>query len=109
MRDDRERLRDILEAVERIERYAAKGRDAFERDELIQVWIVHHLQLVGEAARALSEDFRAAHPEIPWSQIVGMRNILVHNYFGIDTEIVWAAVERDLPALKAQIVSALGE
>jgi uncharacterized protein with HEPN domain len=109
MRDDRERLRDILEAVERIERHAAKGREAFERDELIQVWIVHHLQLVGEAARSVSADFRAAHPEIPWPQIAGMRNILVHNYFGIDAEIVWAAVERDLPALKAQIESALGE
>ena len=109
MRDDRERLRDILEAVERIEKYAAKGRESFERNELIQVWIVPHLQLVGEAARSVSADFGAAHPEIPWSQIVGMRNILVHNYFGIDTEIVWAAVERDLPALKAQIESALGE
>jgi uncharacterized protein with HEPN domain len=109
MRDDPERLRDILEAVERIEKYAAKGREAFEHDELIQVWIVHHLQLVGEAARSVSADFRAAHPEIPWPQIVGMRNILVHNYFGIDTEIVWAAVERDLPALKAQVKSALGE
>jgi len=109
MRDDRERLRDILEAVERIEKYAARGRESFERDELIQVWIVHHLQLVGEAARSVSPDFRASHPEIPWPQIVGMRNILVHDYFGIDTEIVWAAVERDLPALKSQVESALGE
>ena len=88
MRDDRERLRDILEAIERIEKYAAMGRQRFEQDELIQIWIVHHLQLIGEAARALSADFRDSQPRVPWSQIVGMRNILVHNYFGVDADIV---------------------
>ena len=51
MRDDRERLLDILEAIERIERYAARGREAFENDELLQTWVVHHVQIIGEAAR----------------------------------------------------------
>jgi uncharacterized protein with HEPN domain len=50
MRDPQERLRDILDAITRIERYTGRGRDAFEQDELIQVWIVHHLQIIGEAA-----------------------------------------------------------
>lgn len=59
MRDDRERLRDILEAIERIERHTAKGRDEFERDELIQTWVVHHIQIIGEAARKLSEEVRS--------------------------------------------------
>ena len=54
MRSDRERLLDIQEAIERIEKYATRGREAFERDELIQTWILHHLQIIGEAARALS-------------------------------------------------------
>jgi uncharacterized protein with HEPN domain len=107
MRDDRERLRDIVEAIERIEKYAATGRQRFERDELVQVWIVHHLQLIGEAARSLSDEFRNSHPQLPWSQIIGMRNVLVHDYFGIDAEIVWAAVERDLPKLRAEIESLL--
>ncbi len=92
MRDDRERLKDIEEAIERIDKYAAQGRSAFEQDDLIQVWIVHHLMIIGEAARALTPAFRTQNAEIPWTQIIGMRNILVHQYFGIDIDLVWAAV-----------------
>lgn len=80
-----------------------RGRQAFEQDELIQNWIVHHIQIIGEAARKLSDAFRAAHPEIPWPEIIAMRNILVHDYFRVDSGEVWAAVERDLPALKQRI------
>lgn len=103
MRDDRERLLDIREAIERIERYAAQGREAFEKDELIQNWIVRHLQIIGEAARNLSPAFRGQHSDVPWPEIIGMRHILVHDYFGIDVGVVWSAVERDLPALKQKI------
>ena len=100
MRDPKERLRDILEAISQIERYSARGRDAFFQDELIQVWMIHHLQIIGEAAARLGRDFHQAHSQIPWSQIVAMRNILIHEYFGVDLEEVWATVERDLPNLK---------
>jgi len=62
VRDPIERIRDMLEAITRIERYSERGREAFERDELIQVWIVHHLQVIGEAAAQLGRDFHAAHP-----------------------------------------------
>lgn len=103
MRDDLERLRDIQEAIGRIEQHTAKGRSAFERDELIQTWVVHHLQIIGEATRHLSSALTAKHPEIPWSRIIGMRNILVHDYFSIDIEAVWQAVERDLPDLKRKV------
>lgn len=103
MRDDKERLRDIKEAIERIEKYVSKGRKAFESDELIQNWIVRHLQIIGEATRSLSSEFRERHPDVAWSKIIGMRNILVHDYFGIDTEVVWRAVECDLPELKQKI------
>ncbi len=65
MRDPKERLRDILDAIARIERYAARGRGAFGQDELIQVWMVHHIQLIGEAANKLGRDFHEAHPEVP--------------------------------------------
>ena len=101
MRDPSERLRDILEAIERVERYASRGRSAFQQDELIQTWILRHLQIIGEAARAVPETVRAVAPEIPWSKITGMRHVLVHDYFGIDLDLVWNAVERDLPELKA--------
>lgn len=66
MRDDRERLLDIQEAIEQIEKYAARGRETFERDELIQIWILHNLQILGEAARAISADLKQQHPEVSW-------------------------------------------
>ena len=107
MRDDTEKLRDMLEAIARIERYARLGKENFEQDELVQVWIVNNLQIIGEAARALSNNFREEHPEIPWSQIIGMRNILVHNYFEIDLDIVWSAWEQNLPDLKSKVEAIL--
>jgi uncharacterized protein with HEPN domain len=107
MRDDRERLLDIQEAIERVEKYTARGRESFEGDELIQTWVVYHLQIIGEAVRALSTSFRDDHPNVAWSQIIGMRNILVHNYFGIDSALVWSAVEQGLPALKQQVTDLL--
>jgi uncharacterized protein with HEPN domain len=68
---------------------------------------VRHLQIIGEAARALPEEIRAKMPDIPWSKVIGMRHILVHDYFGIDTEVVWDAVQRDLPSLREKITSLL--
>lgn len=105
MRDERERLLDILEAIERIEKYAILGQETFEQSELIQTWILYHLQIIGEAARTLSNAIKQQHPEIPWPKINGMRNILVHRYFGIDEAIVWAVIERDLPVIKSAITS----
>jgi uncharacterized protein with HEPN domain len=64
--------------------------------------VIHHLQIIGEAVRGITADFKAAHPEIPWSDIIGMRNILIHHYFGIDRDAVWKVVEHDLPLLKQQ-------
>lgn len=103
MRDDRQKVLDIQEAIERIEKYAAHGRETFDGDELIQTWVLHHLQIIGEAARCLSEPFRNQHPDVPWSEIIGTRNILVHHYFGIDKDLVWSVIENDLPALKTSI------
>jgi uncharacterized protein with HEPN domain len=107
MRDDRGRLLDILEAITRIERHVGRGREAFDRDELIQTWVVHHLQIIGEACRAVSAAFVRQHPEIPWPRIIGMRNILVHHYFGIDLDAVWGACLVDLPPLKTRIQAIL--
>jgi uncharacterized protein with HEPN domain len=107
VRSDRKRLLDIQEAIERIERYTVQGRSAFNQDELIQNWIVHHLLLIGEAAAALSSEFRGRHAEVAWSQIIGMRNILVHRYFDVDVDVVWAVVERDLTPLKAFVDTTL--
>ncbi|WP_337907105.1 DUF86 domain-containing protein [Iningainema tapete] len=93
----------IIEAIERIEKYAVQGKQSFEENELFQTWFIQHLQIIGEASRVLSADIREQHPEVPWSQMIGMRNILTHNYFEIDLEVVWSVVEHNLPSLKRQI------
>jgi uncharacterized protein with HEPN domain len=107
MRSERERLLDILEAIERIEKYAKEGKAAFEADELIQNWMVNHITVIGEACRSLSDDFQAQHANVPWADIIGMRNILVHHYFGIDEDAVWSVVEKDIPELKFNIEAIL--
>jgi len=107
MRDDRERLLDIKEAMENVQKYACRGKDAFKNDELIQTWILHHIQILGEAAARLSDEFQERNPDIPWFKIIGMRNVLIHDYFGIDIEAVWSVVENDLPVLYDQIIRLL--
>ena len=107
MRREPERLRDILEAIAKIGEYADRGREAFDADELIQTWVVHHITIIGEAARSLPPEFRARFPEVPWRDIVGMRSILVHHYFEIDAAAVWAVVERNLPELKRDVTAIL--
>lgn len=109
MRDDRLFLEDILEAIRNIEEYAPLGRPKFDQDKLIQTWMVHHIQVIGEAARRVSQGLHAKHPEVPWTEIGAMRNILVHDYFRIDPDEVWSVVTNDLPVLKPQIESILKE
>jgi uncharacterized protein with HEPN domain len=109
MRDDRLRLADMLEAIELIEKYARRGRVAFDEDELIQAWIVHHMEILGEACRGLSDDFRKAHPDELWSDVVSFRNVLAHQYFGIDLVAVWEVVIRDLPELKTKVLGIVGQ
>jgi uncharacterized protein with HEPN domain len=109
LRDARERLRDILEAIERIDRYATRGRAAFDSDELVQNWIVRHLQIIGEAVRTTPEEIRAAAPDVPWPKITGMRHVLVHDYFGIDLDLVWAVVQNELGPLRRSIERLLAD
>jgi type I restriction enzyme S subunit len=107
MRDPKERLRDILEAIAAIDRYRDRDRSAFDQDEMLQVWFLQHLQIIGEAARRLPEEIRNLAPDIPWHKIIGMRNILVHGYFAIDLDVVWDAVQRDVPLLKPAVEALL--
>jgi uncharacterized protein with HEPN domain len=109
MRNDSLRLEDIREAIVRIEKYAAKGREAFDQEELVQVWILHHLEIVGEACRGFSMAFLALHPDPIWSDAIGFRNVLAHQYFGLDYDAVWAVVEKDLPVLKQEVEEILAE
>ncbi len=97
------RLRDILQAIQAIERYLPSSEERFQQYPLVQVWCVYHLQIIGEAARHLPEDLRKRAPEIPWQDLVGMRNILVHGYFSLDPHLIWTTVTRDLPVLKTAV------
>jgi uncharacterized protein with HEPN domain len=109
VRDPTERLRNMLDAIAAIERYRDRDRASFDRDELLQVWFLRHLQILGEAASGLPQDVRVLAPDVPWPSIVGMRNVLVHGYFDIDADIVWEAARRDVPALRSALQRLLQE
>lgn len=103
MRSDADRVEDILRAIDRIERQTATGRERFLHDELLQTWVVHHLEIIGGAVKGLSDEFRAARPAIPWSAIARMRDRLIHGYWDIDLEAVWVTIQRDLPELRSAV------
>ena len=75
------------------------GRQAYDGDENLRLALTHLVQVIGEAARQVSPDFAGDHPEIPWADIVGMRHKVVHDYLGVDEDIVWQVVTEDLPRL----------
>ena len=106
MKSDRSCLLDIQDAIADIERYRST-RESFDADERTQVWMVNRLQIIGEASRHLSPAFRDEHPEVPWRLIIGMRDHLVHGYFDIDPDVVWAAVNERIPELKEYVLAAL--
>ena len=103
MREDKLFLKDMLEAIENIRKYAGQGIEIFQNNELIQTWMIHHLQIIGEAARKISEPLKKQYPEIPWNQIIAMRHILVHDYFGVDINEIWFTIEKDIPVLNDKI------
>ncbi len=111
MKDDRPYLADILQALERVEEIGRRGRDAFLADWLIQDAAIRNFEIVGEAAKRVGPEIQAAHPEIPWADLAGFRDVLIHQYFRVDLEIVWALIEKRVAALRgdvARLVAALG-
>ena len=80
MRTDRDRLIDILDAIDKINERIPAEKTEFVQDELLQVWALHYLQIIGEAANKISDEFKQLHNEVPWGEIIGMRHILVHGY-----------------------------
>jgi uncharacterized protein with HEPN domain len=109
VRSPRERLRDIIDAIDAIDRYASRGRESFDHDELVQVWIVRHHEIVGEAANRVPAELRARVPSIPWAQVIGMRHVLAHGYFAMNADLIWAVVERDLPPLREAVARLLAD
>ena len=107
MRDDLSRLRDVVRAIDRIQEETCVSRATFAEDAKLQVWVLYHLQIIGEAARSLSAEFRELFPDPVWSKAVGLRNILVHHYFEIDEELIWQVVEQDLTPFRETARAAL--
>ncbi len=105
--DERARLQHILEAVERIQKYTRSGKSAFKKSDLIQDGVIRNLEILGEASRGLSDDFRTKHKHLPWGKLIGLRNVLAHEYFGVDLEIVWGIVKRRLPGVRRDVSAIL--
>jgi uncharacterized protein with HEPN domain len=107
MRDDRLYLIHIAECIQRIERYTVDGRAAFLADIRTQDAVLRNLHTLAESTQRVSDDLKAAHPEVEWRGIAEFRNVVVHDYLGIDTEEIWDIVEDDLPELKIAIAAIL--
>jgi uncharacterized protein with HEPN domain len=103
-RDERLRILDILDAIDRITSYVeGMSYGDFLADRKTQDAVTRNIEIIGEAARSLSGDFKEQHADIPWADIVGIRNIIVHQYFGILPDVVWDVIRNELPLLRLQI------
>jgi uncharacterized protein with HEPN domain len=109
VKDYRLYLIHIKECIEKIESYVLDGKDAFLDTPLIQDGVLRNLQTLAESTKNLPDNIKASHPEIDWRRVVGFRNILVHDYLGVDIERVWLIIEKDLPGLKRAIEEMIRE
>ncbi len=111
MKDDTVYLRHILDAISQIEEYVAGVQvEAFLRNRLIQDGVIRQFEIIGEATKNLSPMLKERYPHIPWKDIAGMRDKLIHQYFGVDLSAVWETVAHDLPLFKddvSRILSAM--
>jgi uncharacterized protein with HEPN domain len=107
LNSDRLYLEHILECISRVEAYTTGGKDQFLSDTLVQDGVLRNLQILAESVLRVSEALQAESPEIPWRQIRGFRNLVVHEYLRIDLEVIWQVVELDLPQLKRGITGLL--
>lgn len=107
MKDYRVYLVHILEAIRKIRKYTIQGRDNFFGQDMAQDAVVRNLEIIGEATKRIPENVRDLHPEIPWKKMAGLRDVLIHQYEGVDLARVWEVVERDLTPIEAAIESIL--
>ena len=105
MKDDSIYIDHILNSINRIFDYiSGKDREAFEADLVTQDAVVRQLEIIGEATKRISKEFRSKHPDIPWSDMAGMRDVLIHDYIDVDLGVVWKTASENIPDLKALII-----
>ena len=98
------RLEHIIQAIERIKRYTLGKRfDDLVKDDMMYYAVVKNIEIIGEAANLLTNEFKSEHPYTQWKLITGMRNYIVHEYFQVDNTVIWDVIQNDLPYLEAQI------
>ncbi len=103
-KDETVYIRHILDAISRIERYLAGiSYDQFNGDTLIQDGVIRQLEIIGEASKRLSDDTKANYEDVPWKDIAGMRDKLIHDYLGTDIKAVWDTAKDDVPILKSRL------
>ena len=108
MRTDELWLRDIRDAALAIDRFLVDTRaEDFAESDLLQTAVVGKLAVIGEAAKRISEELRTSYPSVPWREAIGLRNIIVHAYFSIESELIWSTVQTHVLPLKEQVVSIL--
>ncbi len=98
-------LRHMLDAIAKIESYIAVGRETFMAESHWHDAVIRQLEIIGEATKGLSETLRQQYREVPWRRIAGLRDVLIHNYMGVDLPSVWLITQRDLPEFKKRILA----
>ena len=107
MKDDIPYLLHIRECIARFQRFTEEGKKAFFADTMIQDAVIRNLQVLAESTQRISESTKVSHPEVPWPEIAGFRNVVVHGYLGIDLNQIWHIVEQNLEELQGQVETIL--
>jgi uncharacterized protein with HEPN domain len=108
-REPRLRLQDMLDAIDKIEARSGDSLAAFMHDEMLQVWALYHLEVIGEASIHVPDVIKVDNPDVKWSGIAATRNLLAHDYFQVDLEMAWEMIVGDMPVLRAQVTRILAE